>query len=345
MSNFTVIIPFYQKNDGILRRGLSSVFAQSYQNFEIVIVDDASPHPIMEELAPLSQSQRDRIRVIHQKNSGPGGARNTGLTHIGDNSQYIAFLDSDDTWHEDHLKNAIATMQRFEADCYWASISGGEGFEFHFSIHGLEQSEKVQRLQDTPLVLEVPDMAGLMFKQGEFLYLSQFLHLSTMVIGRSLAAKVQFEAHLRLAAEDVLFFSDCVLAAKRVALCGADGAQRGEGMNIFHSIDASSPVYLKQQFDMCLAQNILVEKFAKRSALLTAIRDSKETVRRHALWSQVGRIKRGQMPQLGLLAQWVVKDPKLLLTLVSLAVSKLRPSRSTEAVRASDQTSPIQEQL
>jgi succinoglycan biosynthesis protein ExoW len=345
MSNITVIIPFYQKNDGILRRGLSSVFAQSYQDFDIVIVDDESPYPIAKELEPLSQSQRDRIRIIHQQNRGPGGARNTGLAHLGTHSQYIAFLDSDDIWHQDHLKNAIETMQRFDADCYWASIGGGEGFEFHFGIQGLEQIETVHRLQDTPLVLEVPDMTGLMFKQGEFLYLSQFLHLSTMVIGRALAAKVQFEAQLRLAAEDVLFFSDCVLAAKRVTLCGAEGAQRGEGMNIFHSIDAKSPVYLKQQFDMCLAQNILVEKFAKRSSLLAAIRESKETVRRHALWSQVGRIKRGQMPQIGLLARWVLKDPRLLLTLIFLTVGKLRPSRSTEAVRTSDQARPIQEHV
>ncbi len=57
-----------------------------------------------------------------------------------------------------------------------------------------------------------------------------FLHMSCMVIGRKLFEKVRFEATLKLAAEDVLFFCDCVLASKRVVLamqrarCAAKGS-------------------------------------------------------------------------------------------------------------------------
>ena len=46
MTKCTVIIPYYQKQPGILRRALKSVFAQTYQDFDILVVDDASPSPV-----------------------------------------------------------------------------------------------------------------------------------------------------------------------------------------------------------------------------------------------------------------------------------------------------------
>ena len=68
------------------------------------------------------------------------------------------------------------------------------------------------------MVIELPEMPVVMLKNWSF------LHLSCMVIGRPLFRSIRFEAELRLAAEDVLFFCDCVLAANRVILCDAPGA-------------------------------------------------------------------------------------------------------------------------
>ena len=75
MAKLTVIIPYYQKEPGILRRALTSVFAQTFSDFDVIVVDDQSPYPIDEELAPLPQDRMDRITVIRQPNAGPGGAR------------------------------------------------------------------------------------------------------------------------------------------------------------------------------------------------------------------------------------------------------------------------------
>src|SRR5215217_4892258 len=180
MAKLTVVIPYYQKEPGILRRALASVFAQTFTDFDVIIVDDQSPYPIDEELKPLSQVETDRIRVIRQPNAGPGGARNTGLDAISGETEFAAFLDSDDVWTPDHLKNAYEGMMRFGAGCYWASITGGDAFYYHFGVADLAKTETVHRLQEQPLLVELPELSSAMLKNWSF------LHLSCMVIGRKL---------------------------------------------------------------------------------------------------------------------------------------------------------------
>ncbi|MBB4010590.1 glycosyltransferase family 2 protein [Allorhizobium taibaishanense] len=316
MAKLTVIIPFYQKEAGILRRALDSVFRQTFQGFDIVVVDDESPYSIDLELEPLEPERRARVRVIKQKNGGPGGARNTGLDAIPADSAFAAFLDSDDEWTPDHLQNAYDAMTRFGADCYWASIHGGDDFYYHFGMAELKKTETAIELQDKPMVIELPEMPVVMLKNWSF------LHLSCMVIGRPLFEKIRFEAELRLAAEDVLFFCDCVLAAKRVILCDAAGAERGEGINIFHSIDSSSPTFLQQQLNTWVALNTLERRFVNRPEALAYIQQYKQTARNNALWCQMGRVKRRQVPQFNVLFRWFRRDPGIVQSALALAVGK-----------------------
>lgn len=317
MAKFTVVIPYYQKQAGILERALASVFAQSHRNFDILIVDDASPFPIENDLANLSAEQRARIRVISQANAGPGGARNTGLDNVAADTDFVAFLDSDDAWTPDHLENAHEAMARYGADCYWASITGGDAFYYHFDMAQLEKTEKAVRLSEQPLVLEVPDFPRVMLKDWGF------LHLSCMVIGRRLFETVRFAAALRLAAEDVLFFCDCAIAAQRVVLCNEPGAVRGEGVNIFHGIDSDSPQFLSQQFNAWVALDTLESRFSQKTEEVASIQSYKHTARKQALWSQARLIKRRKLPQFNLLARWALRDPRLLQSALQLAVGKL----------------------
>jgi succinoglycan biosynthesis protein ExoW len=317
MATFTIIIPFYQKQAGILQRALSSIIGQTFQDFEIIIVDDESPLSPDGDLEFLTGEQRERITVIRQRNGGPGGARNTGLDHVPSSTRFVAFLDSDDIWAPEHLQNANDSLSRFEGDCYWASIHGGEEFYYHFSMAELAKSENVTPLSDAPLVIEIPDIASVMLKNWGF------LHLSCMVIGRSLFENVRFDAALRLAAEDILFFCDCMLAADRVLLCDEQGALRGEGINIFHSIDNDSPQFARQQFNTWIALDTLESRFSRRPNDVASIRSYKDTARRQVLWSQVKQLKHRKLPQLGLLAEWLWRDPALLQSAVQLAVGKI----------------------
>lgn len=316
MAKLTVIIPFYQKEPGILRRALTSVFAQEFKDFDVIVVDDESPYPPDGDLIAFPEADQARVRVVRQENAGPGGARNTGLDHVSPATEFVAFLDSDDTWAPDHLAIAHAAMTHFSADCYFASITGGDAFYYHFGVEDLERTEAVVRLNDDPLLIEIPDLTQVMLKNWSF------LHLSSMVIGRPVFERVRFDAALRLAAEDVLFFCDCVLAARRVVLSGTAGAVRGEGINIFHGVDNDSPQFLSQQFNTWVALDRLESRFAERPAEVASLRAYKQTARRQALWSQARRVKRRKLPQFDMLARWAMRDPRILASAVGLAVGK-----------------------
>lgn len=321
MATFTVVIPFFQKEPGILARALDTVFGQTYQDFDVIIVDDESPLSPDAELAALAERERSRITIIRRANAGPGGARNTGLDNVPASTRFVAFLDSDDLWMPDHLKNAHDSMTRFGADCYWASMQASDEFYYHFGVAKLQETETVVRLSDTPLVIEVPDLAGVMLKNWSF------LHLSCMVISRPIFETVRFDAGLRLAAEDVLFFCDCILASKRTLLCDEAGAERGKGLNIFHSIDNQSPEFLRQQFNTWVALDTLEDRFAERPQDIASITSYKNTARRQALWSQAGRLRRRLAPDLRLLAQWAWRDPAILRTAIELGTGKLARKR------------------
>ncbi len=101
----SVIIPTYNQS-GTLRRAVSSVLGQTFDNFEIVVVNDASTD---ETKAVLSRFGDPRIRTVsHGKNRGAAASRNTGIREsTGD---FIAFLDSDDEWLQDKLSQQIAMI-------------------------------------------------------------------------------------------------------------------------------------------------------------------------------------------------------------------------------------------
>lgn len=87
----SVVIPTYNRADTV-RRSIDSVLEQSYCPIEIIVVDDGSTDATREVL----QEYGDRILFIHQENGGPSVARNAGAGLAS--GEFIAFLDSDDTW-------------------------------------------------------------------------------------------------------------------------------------------------------------------------------------------------------------------------------------------------------
>jgi glycosyltransferase involved in cell wall biosynthesis len=100
---FTVILPC-RGREALLRRALRSVAAQTVSDWEAVVVDDASATP----LAPVVEAFGDpRMRCLRlDRNLGPGGAREAGLTVA--RGRFVAFLDSDDLWRP----RTLATHER-----------------------------------------------------------------------------------------------------------------------------------------------------------------------------------------------------------------------------------------
>jgi glycosyltransferase involved in cell wall biosynthesis len=103
----SIVVPVYNAEQYVAET-LKSVLAQTYQNFEVIIVDDGATDRSLE----ICQRFDDpRIKIIHQKNRGLAGARNTGIRHA--TGDYIGFLDADDIWlpnkvekHVNHLNQS-----------------------------------------------------------------------------------------------------------------------------------------------------------------------------------------------------------------------------------------------
>ncbi len=102
----SVIVPVY-KAEKYVADTIQSLLKQTYENFEIIIVNDGSPDRSIE----ICQQFTDpRIKIVHQENRGLPGARNTGIRHaIGD---YIALLDADDLWLPTKLERHVEHLNR-----------------------------------------------------------------------------------------------------------------------------------------------------------------------------------------------------------------------------------------
>lgn len=105
---FSVIIPLYNKA-AYIERAIKSVLSQTFQEFELIVVDDGSTDDSFAQLSVISQqlSVRDqdsyrKIKIVQQQNQGVSTARNNGvkLAKYG----YIAFLDADDSWEPTYLE-------------------------------------------------------------------------------------------------------------------------------------------------------------------------------------------------------------------------------------------------
>lgn len=113
MPKITVVVPVYNV-ERYLSRCVDSVLAQTYSDFELVLVDDGSPDNCGSMCDEYATSDK-RIHVIHRTNGGLSAARNTGIEWAMENSdsEWITFIDSDDWIHQRYLEwlNTAAVEQ------------------------------------------------------------------------------------------------------------------------------------------------------------------------------------------------------------------------------------------
>jgi len=111
----SVVIPAYQAA-GRIRETLDSVFAQTYPNLEVVLVNDGSPDS--EALEQAIRSYGERLVYIRQENRGPSGARNTAIRAA--RGKYIACLDSDDVYLPEHLARLVPLLEEHALDLVYS---------------------------------------------------------------------------------------------------------------------------------------------------------------------------------------------------------------------------------
>lgn len=111
----SVVIPAYNVAPYIADT-LNSVFAQTFTDFEVILVDDGSHDG--DELERALGPYRDRVRYVRQENLGAGAARNRGIRES--RGEFIAFLDSDDLWMPTYLEKQVRFLREGGHDLAYA---------------------------------------------------------------------------------------------------------------------------------------------------------------------------------------------------------------------------------
>lgn len=112
MITISVVVPVYNV-EHYLDKCMASLLAQSYTDYELILVDDGSTDQ-SGILCDRYAEQYEHVRVIHQQNKGLGGARNTGIENA--KGDYLLFIDSDDFIHPDLLKRCADHAQHYDCD-------------------------------------------------------------------------------------------------------------------------------------------------------------------------------------------------------------------------------------
>lgn len=192
----SVIIPVYCV-EKYITACVQSVLCQTYQQLEVILVDDGSPDGsggICDAFAAADA----RVKVIHMQNSGPSAARNAGI--LAACGEYVMFLDADDLWNrEDAIQRLMERQLQVNADV------------LNFSyICWQEESNRMQ-----PYFQELPAMPALPTKKEQLDYLTQRgLYIASAcnkLIRSSLLKKIPFRTGVR--AEDIEWCANLMVQA------------------------------------------------------------------------------------------------------------------------------------
>lgn len=180
MCQVSVIVPVYN-SEGSVAETLRSVLAQTYADFEIIIVDDGCTDKSIE----ICQQFADpRIKIVHQRNRGLAGARNTGIRHA--KGTYLAFIDSDDLWLPEKLAQHVEHLER--SPTVGVSFSRSSFIDEQGKPLGIYQMPKLTNITPDYLFCRNPIGNG-----------------SSVVIRRDVLAEIKFEENFYGEVEDFYF--------------------------------------------------------------------------------------------------------------------------------------------
>ena len=144
-----MIVPAYN-TARYIRDTLESVLAQTFRDYEVIVVNDGSPDT--PELEKVILNYQNRICYIKQENRGLAGARNTGISHA--RGEFLAFLDSDDIWLPDFLAEQLKffaenpSLDMACADCVYFGNPESEGTSWQ-SLDPIEEPVTFEKILPT----------------------------------------------------------------------------------------------------------------------------------------------------------------------------------------------------
>lgn len=210
----SVIIPFYNRAK-FLEDALNSVLAQTYTDWECIIVDDGSTDN-SKEIA-IKFSQRDsRFKYIYQTNKGASAARNAGLNEI--RGDWVQFLDSDDIIEPEKLKKQILTASKLpvhENIIMYSGYKYGKEDNIYEELPGLENYSFISDNKFIELIAGWED--EFIIPIHSFLFSSNFFKEEGIRFDTSLINHVDFDVWLKIFSRKInLIYSEEILCRYRL---------------------------------------------------------------------------------------------------------------------------------
>lgn len=112
MIKYSIIVPMYNV-EKYIRECIESVINQTYENWELILVDDGSSDKSF-QIAQQYERKDCRIKAIGKSHGGPAQTRNVGMKYV--RGDYLALLDGDDYWHSEHLEKVNLVVERYSCD-------------------------------------------------------------------------------------------------------------------------------------------------------------------------------------------------------------------------------------
>tara|TARA_R110000782_G_scaffold6792_1_gene23225 strand:+ start:3186 stop:4184 length:999 start_codon:yes stop_codon:yes gene_type:complete len=244
MTRISVIIPYYQREQGILRRALDTVYAQDLSGrdvqVDILIIDDESPSPPGIEIDGLDRDGFS-IRVLHRPNGGPSKARNTGLD-AATGADYVAFLDSDDLWRPAHLATGLSLLER-GARIYFCDSQYSETETWFKGLDCIDRLVAASDPQGDELYLISKEELLPLFIE------SCLAHTSTVIYDYAAIPDVRFDVSQLTAGEDYLFWLGILQHTDLAAYSTQVLSDRGRGIDLYRSaLDWNNPECVKRLY-------------------------------------------------------------------------------------------------
>ena len=302
-----VVIPYFQRGAGILSQAVASVFAQKgCEDFEIYVVDDESPVPPDQDLSGFDDG---RIHVIRQKNKGCGAARNTGLDRLPAQIEYVALLDSDDTWSERHLANAVTALDRGYDFYFTNHYQLGQNVGIFERDHRLDVRQH-RKLEGTESLYE---FCGDMYDQ---VIMKNLMGPSTNVYNFAKFRDMRFREGFRSLGEEYCFWLDIARRGARFAFSTECEVRYGSGVNIYSGAQWGTRQSLTRSHDEILFWKLVTREYPLTDRQRRHLA-SKINLRRDELVLELLHQARtfGSVPK-SLVATHLRRDPEILLRIV-----------------------------
>lgn len=315
-SKISVIIPYYQTNSEPLAKALNSIFSQRAAPIpNIIIVDDGSPVPADEIVNKYFLDKLQYIRIIHQPNSGAPVARNAGLDNLPESTEYVAFIDSDDEWSPDHLKNAIEALEN--------------GFDFYFADHKRSDWEaskfeqvKFDLSKHTPI-----NRGGTLFKYNGSLLLpivyDHLIQTSTVAFKLNGIKDLRFQVNLKVN-DDEVFWIQASKRVNQIAFCKEIESYMGKGVNISQSSTRGSEKSFQLIYQNSLFWREICHLFPGEPELKQAAQYRINQLNKSMADDFLYRLKRRQHMPFEIVLKYTQNSPKWLFSLIKTIVKHTR---------------------